>query len=285
MEQTGSPRASGTGIATPGPALAFSMPAISPLTERPPYRYRDCKAVNILFTTDPTVLEELVPAPLKPDPDQPSVVYIGHFVLADYDLSYNEAGLLVPLLRDGRPAGSFAVVLYLDRANPIVGGREVYGWPKKDADEILIEEENGRIRAEVTRYGRRIISVTLAVRQTVDPIPERPKNPICFLKVIPSIQADAPPDVLKLNATVIDPDVIKELRVGEGTLEFGDSPYDPFLARIPIRQVLYSDVIIHDFTLGYGQVLVDYLADRSGCRTRPPAARIGSASGPLRRPG
>src|ERR1039458_10352081 len=134
---------------------------------------------------------------------------------------------------------------------------------RKDADEILIEEENGRIRAEVTRYGRRIISVTLAVRQTVDPIPERPKNPICFLKVIPSIQADAPPDVLKLNATVIDPDVIKELRVGEGTLEFGDSPYDPFLARIPIRQVLYSEVIIHDFTLGYGQVLVDYLADRS----------------------
>jgi len=133
------------------------MPVISPLTERPPYRYRDCKAVNILFTTDSTVLEGLVPPPLTPDLDQPSVLYIGHFELADYDLPYNEAGLLVPVVRDGKPAGSFAVVLYLDRANPIVGGREVYGWPKKDADQILVNEEDGRILAEVTRYGRKII--------------------------------------------------------------------------------------------------------------------------------
>jgi acetoacetate decarboxylase len=240
------------------------MPVISPVTERPPYRYRDSKAVNILFATDPAVLEGLLPPPLEPDLDQPAVLYIGHFVLADYDLPYNEAGLLVPALRDGKPAGSFAVVLYLDRANPIVGGREVYGWPKKDADQILIDERDGRIVAEVTRYGQRIIRVTLAIRQRVEPIPERPSNPICFLKVIPSVQEGAPPDVLKLNSTVIDPDVIRELRVGEGTLEFGDSPYDPFLARIPIRRVLYSEVIVHDFTLGYGEVLVDYLAERGG---------------------
>jgi acetoacetate decarboxylase len=262
MAQAVKPPASGTGLATPALASAFSMPFMSPLTERPPYRYRDCKAVNILFTTDPTVLEGLVPPPLTPDLDQPSVLYVGHFELADYDLPYNEAGLLVPVVRDGKPAGSFAVALYLDRANPIVGGREVYGWPKKDADQILVSEEDGRILAEVTRYGRRIIRVTLAVRQKVDPIPERANSPICFLKVIPSLQVDAPPDVLKLNSLVIDPDVITELRVGEGTLEFGDSPYDSFLAKIPVRQVVYSEVIVHDFTLGYGEVLIDYLADR-----------------------
>ena len=262
MAQAVTPRPSGTGLTPAALASAFSMPVISPLTERPPYRYRDCKAVNILFTTDAMVLEGLVPPPLEPDLDQPSVLYIGHFVLADYDLPYNEAGLLVPIVRDGKPAGSFAVVLYLDTANPIVGGREVYGWPKKDADQVLVGEEDGRILAEVTRYGRKIIRVTLAVRQKVDPIPERPKNPVCFLKVIPSEQADAPPDVLKLNSLVIDPDVITELRVGEGTLEFGDSPYDPFLAKIPVRRVVYSEVIVHDFTLGYGEVLIDYLADR-----------------------
>ncbi|MGA2282558.1 MAG: acetoacetate decarboxylase family protein [Candidatus Dormibacteria bacterium] len=262
MAQAVTPRPAGVGPATPALASAFSMPVISPVTERPPYRYRDCKAVNILFTTDAAVLEGLVPPPLEPDLDQPTVLYIGHFLLADYDLPYNEAGLLVPVVRDGKPAGSFAVVLYLDVANPIVGGREVYGWPKKDAEKIVVEEEDGRILAEVTRYGRRIIRVTLAIQQTVDPIPERPTNPICFLKVIPSVQVDAPPDVLKLNSTVIEPDVIKELRVGKGTLEFGDSPYDPFLAKIPVRRVVYSEVIVHDFTLGYGDVLVDYLADR-----------------------
>jgi hypothetical protein len=45
-----------------------------------------------------------------------------------------------------------------------------------------------------------------------------------LLKVIPSVQVDALPDVLELNSLLIDPDAITELRVGEGTLEFGDSP-------------------------------------------------------------
>jgi acetoacetate decarboxylase len=236
------------------------MPAISPISERPPYRYRDCKAVNILFASDPQALQRLLPPPLTLDPDQPAVLYIGHYVLADYDLPYNEAGLLVPARLDGEPVGNFAVVLYLDRANPIVGGREVYGFPKKDADQILVDEREGRVLGEVTRYGHRIIRVALTVQQRVAPIPARPKTPICFLKVIPSVRADGPPDVLKLNSTVIDPDVITDLRVGEGTLEFCESPFDPFLATIPVRRVLYSEVIVHDFTLGYGEVLLDYQA-------------------------
>jgi hypothetical protein len=61
--------------------------------------------------------------------------------------------------------------------------------------------------------------------------------------------AGFPADVLKLISTAIDPDVVKELRLGKGTLEFGDSPFDPFLAQIPVKEVVYSETIIHDFTL------------------------------------
>jgi acetoacetate decarboxylase len=74
------------------------------------------------------------------------------------------------------------------------------------------------------------------------------------------VKKDAPPDVLKLTSTVIDPDVIKELRVGKATLEFGDSPFDALLAKIPVKEIVYSETIVHDFTLGYGKVVVDYLA-------------------------
>jgi len=239
---------------------AFTMPAVSPLAGPPPYRYRDCTAVNILFRTDPAALKGLVPAPLHVDPDQPCVLYVGHFEFADFNLPYNEAGLLVPVAREGKPVGSFAVVLYLDTANPIVGGREVYGWPKKDADQIVLEQHEGHLSAQVIRYGIRIIRVTLDPGPRVEPIPQRTPSPIHFLKLIPSIQEGAPPDVLKLNAMVIEPDVITDLRPGRGTLEFGDSPYDGFLARIPVLGIMYSEVIVHDFTLGFGEVVVDYLA-------------------------
>jgi len=241
-------------------AAAFTMPTISPLIVPPPYRYRDTKALNILFQTDPEILPRLVPAPLIPNPGQPLVFYIGHFVLADYDLPYNEAGLLVPVTYDGE-AGLFAVVLYLDKANPIVGGREVCGWPKKDAEEIRFVEKFGKVSAEVTRYGQRIITANFEVKQKVEVIADRPKAPLYFLKMIPSIEKGAQPDVLKLNSMLIDPDVIKRLEIGRGTLSFGTSPYDAFLREIPIREVTYSELIVHEFTLGFGKTVFNYLAE------------------------
>ena len=239
---------------------AFSMPIVSPSTPAPPYRYKDTKVTNIVFVTDPPVIEKLIPPPLKPNPDPLMVFYIGYFQFADFDLPYHEAGLLVPVTCEGNPAGVYAVVLYLDKPNPIIGGREVYGWPKLDAEEIAVREENGKITASVTRYGSQIIKVGFEAQQQVDPIPERPKTSCYLLKLIPSIVKGAPPDVLKLTYTVMDPDVINEMRVGKATLEFGDSPADAFLSKIPVRQIVHSETIVHDFTLGYGEVVVDYLA-------------------------
>lgn len=240
---------------------AFSMPIISPeISMPPPYQYKDTKVTNILFKTDPAILEELVPPPLKPIPAQPLVLYIGYFQFADFDLPYHEAGLLVPVTCDGKPAGLYAVVLYLDQSNPIIGGREVYGWPKKTAQQIQYEETRGKITASVTRFGRQIVSVSFEAQQEIAFMPPRSKDTLYLLKLIPSVEKDAPPDVLKLNSMVIDPDVIKELRVGKASLAFGDSPHDAFLAKIPVREIVYSETIVHDFTMGHGEVVVDYLA-------------------------
>ena len=36
--------------------------------------------------------------------------------------------------------------------------------------------------------------------------------------------------------------------------------HDDLLAKIPIQEIVYADAIVHDFTMGYGEVVVDYLA-------------------------
>ncbi len=186
------------------------------------------------------------------------IFYIGLFQFADWDLPYHEAGLMVPVLHQGR-RGNYAVVLYLDQPNPIVGGREIYGWPKKDAGEILYQE-GARVTGSVTRYGQRIIEASFEPQQQLDPIPERPKDPNLTLKYIPSAEKGAPPDVLKLISTLNDPDTYTKMRIGKGTLRFNGSPADDFLARVPIHEVVYAEEIAHDFTMGYGEVMVDYLA-------------------------
>jgi len=172
--------------------------------------------------------------------------YIGHFEFADYDLPYNEAALLIPVIHEGR-TGYYAVVLYLDQPNPVVGGREIYGWPKKEAEQILYKEENGKITASVTRHGQQIIKASFETQQKVDPIPDRPKEPVFTLKYVWSVQKDAPPDVLKLISNTMDPDVTKELPVGKATLQFGDSSFDAILSKIPIKEIMYSETVVHDF--------------------------------------
>ena len=239
---------------------AFSMPILSPmLGDPPPYRYQDTKALNILFKTDVEMLEKLTPPPLKLAPNPLMIFYIGLFQFADYNMPYHEAGLLIPVVHAGR-AGLYPIVLYLDRTNPIVGGREIYGWPKKEAEQILFKEEQGKITASVTRYGQQIMRASFEAQHTVKLIPERSKDPIFTLKYIPSALKDAPPDVLKLIASTNDPDVITEMRLGKATVEFGASPYDAFLADIPIQEIVYAEAVVHDFTMGWGELVVDYLA-------------------------
>ena len=225
----------------------------------PPYRYRDTRQINILFKTDGGLLEKLTPPPLNPAPERLMIFYIGHFQFADFEMPYHEAGLLIPVMH-GERKGLYPIVLYLDKTNPIVGGREIYGWPKKEAESILFVEDQGKISASVTRYGQQIMDVHFEARQKAAPIVQRPVEPTFTLKYIPSAVKDGAPDVLKLISSANDPDVITEMHVGRADLKFGNSPCDEVLSRIPVGEIIYAEAITHDFTMGYGELVVDYLA-------------------------
>jgi acetoacetate decarboxylase len=79
--------------------------------------------------------------------------YIGKLNIDNYAFKYSEAALVVPILDQSGNQGWYPIVLYLDHPNPIIGGREIYGYPKKEAEKISFEEKDGTITAGVTRYG------------------------------------------------------------------------------------------------------------------------------------
>ncbi|MEI7990770.1 MAG: acetoacetate decarboxylase family protein [Chloroflexota bacterium] len=239
---------------------SFSMPALSPELAPPPYHYKDDHMLNILFKTDPALVEKWVPLPLKPDPSLPILFYVGKLTIANYGLSYNEAALAVPVLDSSGKQGFYPLVLYLDQTNPIIGGRETYGYPKKEAEKITFEEQNGMLSGGITRYGFPIITYKFETLQKVSPIPPRVVAPWYLLKFIPSAEKDAPPDVLKLITMDFEPYTVRELTVGKGTLEFGNSPYDALLSKIPVTEILYSELIVSDFSMDYAKVVHDYLA-------------------------
>lgn len=236
----------------------YSMPGVAPLYDAPPYGYQGNRSINILFKTTPETLQALVPAPLVPNPDSVLFIYFAQFnVVTPTRFNYLEMGIGVPASFSDT-AGQYAVYLYLDKAGAIVPGREIYGWPKKDA-EISLTEVKGGITAQVVREGVMLADAKLHLLEKVDPILQQPSAPWFNLKLIPSVKKNAPPDIMQLTSTVIESEM-KEMYTGSATLKLGSSVSDP-LGDIPILAVLEGRFTIDDITLGYGDVIYDYLTE------------------------
>ncbi len=240
---------------------AFSTPRVAPLYMSPPYHYQGNRSISILFRTTPETLRQLVPTPLVSNPASQLFIYIAQFnVVAPQPFSYREAGIGVPVSFLDTP-GQFAVYLYLDHAGAIVAGREIYGWPKKDA-EISFTENNEKISAQVVREGVALIDATVHQSERIDPVPKQLNVPWFNLKLISSVKKNAPPDVMQLTSTLIESET-KELYTGSATLKFGSLVFDP-LGNIPVVEILEGRYTIDDFTLGFGDVIYDYLTESYG---------------------
>ncbi|HUV26817.1 MAG TPA: acetoacetate decarboxylase family protein [Anaerolineales bacterium] len=236
----------------------YSMPRVAPLYEAPPYIYQGNQSINILFKTTPETLQALVPAPLVPNPDSVLFIYIAQFnVETPTRFSYLEMGLGAPA-SFSETVGQYAVYLYLDKVGAIVPGREIYGWPKKDA-EIFFTEQNNVISAQVVRDDVVLVDARLHLLERVDPIPPQPVAPWFNLKLIPCVKNSAPPDVMQLTSTLIESDM-KELITGSATLKLGSSVSDP-LGDIRILEILEGRYTVDDISLGYGDVIYDYLTE------------------------
>jgi acetoacetate decarboxylase len=150
-------------------------------------------------------------------------------------------------------------VLYLDQAMPIIMGREIYGYPKVDAAFDWIEKD-GSIHATVSRQDTTLIDIKLRLGPPLEQIPEIASGPNLNLKLIPSVQKDAPPAVHQLTATVLQDSRTTLMRPAEAELAFGSTDYDP-LAEIPVVAIVGAAYYEQSFVLGHGKVVHDYLSE------------------------
>jgi acetoacetate decarboxylase len=236
----------------------YSMPSISSYFPGPPYQYQDNKGFSITFRTTPEVLRELTPTPLSPNPDNLAFVYVGEFnVVSPAPFTYMEAGIGIPVGFE-ETFGNFYVYLYLDSAVGIVAGREIWGFPKKDAD-FFFTEQHDTFHASVIRDGVTLINASIQASNQVEPNPALSKSTGFNLKLIPSARKNSPPDLLQLTTATLTT-VLKELFTGEATLTLNSSPADR-LGEIPVLEIVHGEQYVQDLTLDYGDVVFDYLSE------------------------
>ena len=249
-----------------GPAVAgqqapdgYSMPGFSPYYGPPPVHFRGNRIVSVMFRTTPEALLALLPKPLQPNPFQLAFVYVGRLSIVGAgggSFEYLEAGIGIPASL-GVAHENFAVCLYLNEAMPIVAGREIWGWPKKDA-KITLTEKNGAISGRVERLGSLLIELDARLAEKTGPAPAQPELPWLLQKIVPAVRQGAPPEVQQL-VVVRNVDIRNTERWNcTASLKLDSGPEDK-LGAIPVLQIVGAQLSVGDFTMGYGDVLYDYL--------------------------
>jgi acetoacetate decarboxylase len=223
----------------------------------PPFKYEGNRQVNVFFRTAIETLNRLVPAPLQPNADNIAALYFSVLTMVEpFKLVYDEIGIFVPVVYAGVP-GLYFDSMYLDSDNVagIACGREIWGFPKKEAS-IDINDNAGKLTATVSRMGSNIINASFEQQKKLDPVPPLPYQVFYNLKVIPSVNDPETPDVMQLTST---PMIRKSAEVYEGTasLTLSNSVFDP-LGEIPILGIVHAQLDVHDMTLAGGKVAFDY---------------------------
>ena len=171
-------------------------------------------------------------------------------------MPFMDCGVILPV-KYGSIQGGYYLFEYEDNDAAIAAGRELWGYPKKQADINLAVE--GKIAlATVVRKGKTILQLRCQLTRVSTSVPRPKITPHINIHTVP--RADGP-GVLSMRVIARDtsPDfrVVSE-RFGDGEIHLEDLPSDP-LSRLTIEEVLSCSLVVGDFFAteknGWGRVL------------------------------
>ncbi len=236
--------------------IPYSTPAIWPSYPEPPYLFRGGSVLVCIYRANAFAVNRVVPEPLKAAEGNLVYAWINDFNVVGLG-HCNEAVISVPVEFRGR-LGNYMAYHFLDNESAMAGGREIWGFPRKEAHFTTLREADAITRSVVRREEEMLrISVQMARAGTADALSGLVK-PIYSLKVIPSVRKGVPPDVKQLTATSFQNVVIHSVIEGRATINFDISPRGPRYSLAP-REIIAGFYCALDFDLAHGDVVHDYL--------------------------
>lgn len=236
---------------------AFAMPFTSPAYPKAPFKFVDREFLIITYRTDPERLRAVVPEPLEVT--KPYVKY--EFIRMPDSTGfgdYTETGQVIPVTYEGR-AGAYTHSMYLNDGPPILGGRELWGFPKKYAETSLTVQKEQLVGT--LDYGSvRVATGTMGFKHApadLDAVQASLLMPNYLLKIIPHVDGSC--RVCELVEYFLEDVTLKGAWSGPGALDLHSHALAP-VADLPVLEVVSTVHLKADLTLGLGKVVYDYLA-------------------------
>jgi len=197
----------------------------------------DAVMVMAMFGTRADVVKKVLPPPLEPGPASMGLAYVAEFHRTNHG-PYNEAALFISAQYKGE-VGNYCLSMPVTNDMALIGGREVYGFPKKIAETIHVKREGNKVTGVCIRKGIPIITIKVNLTGPAKPGAIRPLGPNYLFK---NSWGDPRMDRFDYN-----PHLVKQhnkidwgkVELGEGELTLAKSKYDP-ISEIPVEKVLMA---------------------------------------------
>jgi len=224
-----------------------SIPVQAPLYPEPPYRYPGARGILIVYETDRSSIEKVLPDVLEVG-DMP-LAFLGVMEYPECEPlgPYNEAYIMVQA-KCGDVSAWFNPFMWVTTEEALTAGREIWGFPKKMAGIKVVQEEE-RVTGTVERKGVKFIE---AVVEPSAPLEMPFEASILTFKQM--LKGDGSGlDVKKVLLTT-NPLQIKKMMGGEGRIKFAKSKEDPVYILEP-KKLAASVYVEYDMTLPYGRII------------------------------
>lgn len=245
-----------------------SMPVASPSYPRGPYRFIGREYLIVTYESDPDAIRDAVPEPLEPDGSNTVLYEFIRMPDSSGFGDYTESGIVIPARYKGEPV-NFTAQMYLDGEPPIAGGREIWGFPKKNGNPKL-SVIHDTLTGVLTYAGVTVAVATMGYKHqhllydlqgrrqcSSASIIEKMSRTQVNLKLIPDI--DGSMAITQLVAYNLNDIQVKGAWSGPARLQLHAHVNAP-VADLPVRKCLGGLHFIADLTLPYGHILHDYKA-------------------------
>ncbi|MEO1079774.1 MAG: acetoacetate decarboxylase family protein [Pseudomonadota bacterium] len=212
-------------------------------------RFVNSEMLSVDFLTSASVMEHLLPPGLEATETPRVTAMVGRWqsnCVGDFN-----GGAIYLEARHGELVGDYVLAMYMDRDQPIIFGRELFGEPKKQAVSRL-HKSGSRMNARIERYGTTLIE--LEVDLDADEGPSTGEGINFNYKALPAtdgigLEWDAALTCARFET------IVRVHRTGLGIVRLGCGVHDP-LDEIPIAEVLQGryvegDLLASAKTLAY----------------------------------
>jgi acetoacetate decarboxylase len=189
------------------------------------------EALTAIWETEPDAVAAVLPPPLQPA-ERPLVrATVTRVDMAGY--VFGAGYFAVAASHEGRP-GEYPLVMPMTSERAVIGGREVYGEPKK-IGEVVLEVDGERVTGTMARLGVTFVELRGRLAEQLDPPSERTKTDFYF-KFLPAPDGkgfDAEPSLVYCYKT----ERARTLTRVDGEVILRDSDFDP-VADLPVVKLV-----------------------------------------------